>query len=465
MDFVNNFNNIISELKKISPNNFLYKKEDLYVYAYDTSQNPDKITLPLAVVFPESTKEVSDIVKIANKYKLNIIPRAQGTNHCGATRPEENSIIIHFSKMDKIIEINKENLTATLQPNVVIGDLNKELDKLNLFFPPDPSNLAVSTVGGAIALCAGGPRTFKYGNTKDYVINLEVVLADGTIIETGKNVAKNVTGYNLTALFTGSEGTLGIITKAVVKLIPKPEIRLLTFAYFDTLKDATLCVNGIINSGFMPSCLDLLDKNTLTTIENFNPCGILCDKQAALLIEIDGFKESVKNELKILKNILKNNRAVKIIQSNSEEENENIWKARRSAYSAVTQLKPDVVTEDIVVPLSKIAECVEKIRELSNKYNVIVCTMGHAGDGNIHPNFALDLSNKQERNNFEKLKDELFMYAVNTGGTLSGEHGIGTHKKKYLKAALNNNGYELMKRIKTLLDPKNILNRNKMFDE
>ncbi len=465
MDFVNNFNNIISELKKISSDNILYKKEDLYVYAYDTSQNPDEIILPLAVVFPKNTNEVSSIVKIADKYGLNIIPRAQGTNHCGATRPEKNSIVIHFSKMDKILEINKENLTAIVQPNVVIGELNKELDKLNLFFPPDPSNLAVSTIAGAIALCAGGPRTFKYGNTKDYIINLEVVLADGTVIETAKNVAKNVTGYNLTALFTGSEGTLGIITKATIKLIPKPEARLLTLAYFDTLKDATLCVNSIINSGFMPSCLDLLDKNTLMTIENYNPCGILCDKEAALLIELDGFRESVKYELKILKNILENNKAIKIIQSQSEEENENIWRARRSAYSAVTQLKPNVVTEDIVVPVSKIAECVQKIQELSKKYNIIVCTMGHIGDGNIHPNFALDLSDKNEKENFEKLKDELFYYAINTGGTLSGEHGIGTHKKKYLKSALDKNGYELMKKIKIFLDPKNILNRNKMFDE
>lgn len=465
MTFVNQLNNIIADLKKVCPENLLYKKEDLYVYAYDTSQNPSKIILPLAVVFPKNTLDVSNIVKIANKYNLNIVARAQGTNHCGATRPIENTIVIHFSKMDKIIEINKEDLTATVEPNVVIGDLNKELDKLNLFFPPDPSNLAVSTVAGAVALCAGGPRTFKYGNTKDYVINLQVVLSDGKIIETAKNVAKNVTGYNLTSLFTGSEGTLGLICKITLKLIPKPETRLLTFAYFNTLKEAAKCVNGIINSGFIPSALDLLDKNTLTTIENFNPCGILCDKEAALLIELDGFKPCVKSELLILKEILLKNGAVNIIQSQTEEENENIWRARRSAYSAVTQLKPNVVTEDIVVPKSKIVECVEKIQELSKKYNITVCTMGHAGDGNIHPNFALDLSDYTEKNNFEKLKDELFYYAINAGGTLSGEHGIGVHKKKYLPDALDKNGYEVMKKLKLFFDPKNILNKGKMFDE
>jgi len=244
MDFIN-------KLKKIT-SDVLLKKEELYVYAYDTSQNPDKLILPLAVVFPKNTEEVSKIAKLCNEYKISIVPRAQGTNHCGGTRPVENCIIMHFSKMNKIINIDSENLIAIVEPNVVIGNLNKELDKLNLFFPPDPSNLAVSTVAGAVSLCAGGPRTFKYGNTKDYVINLEVVLADGTIIETSKNIAKNVSGYNLTSLFVGSEGTLGIITKATLKLIPKPQTRLLTMCYFDSLIDATKCVNNVINSGFIP---------------------------------------------------------------------------------------------------------------------------------------------------------------------------------------------------------------------
>ena len=207
----------LKELKKIT-SDILLKKEDLYVYAHDTSQNPKELILPLAVVFPKNTQEVSKIAKLCNEYKISIVPRAQGTNHCGGTRPVKNCIVIHFSKMNKIIKIDKENLIAEVEPNVVIGDLNKKLDELNLFFPPDPSNMAVSTIGGAIALCAGGPRTFKYGNTKDYVINLEVVLADGTIIQTSKNVAKNVSGYNITSLFVGSEGTLGLVCKAVLKL-------------------------------------------------------------------------------------------------------------------------------------------------------------------------------------------------------------------------------------------------------
>lgn len=452
--------NFIDEIRKIT-SDILVKKEDLYVYAFDTSQNPDKLILPLAVVFPKNTKEVSQIVQICYKHNIKIVPRAQGTNHCGGTRPIENCIVLHFSKMNKILEINNENLIAVVEPNVIIGDLNRELDKLNLFFPPDPSNLAVSTVAGAVALCAGGPRTFKYGNTKDYIINLEVVLADGEIIQTAKDLAKNVTGYNLTSLFVGCEGTLGIVTKIILKLIPKPQTRLLTLAYFDDLISAAKCVNNIINTGFMPSTLDLIDKVTIQTIEKFNPCNLLTDKEAMLLVELDGFEKCVKYEMEILKEILVNSKAQNIIQAKNDIENENIWKARRSAFSALAQLKPNVVTEDIVVSRNKIVDFIYKVRELSKKYNILTAIMGHAGDGNIHPNFALDLENETEKANFQKLKDELFNYAISIGGLPSGEHGIGLQKRKYLDKALDSNALKTMRKIKKLLDEKDILNSGK----
>ena len=455
----NETENFLKELKRVLYKKVVVKKEDLYVYAYDTSQNPDKTILPLAVVFPHSKDDVIKAVKIAYKYGVSIVPRAQGTNHCGATRPIENSIVIHFVYMNKIIDIDKINLVAIVEPNVVIGDLNHELDKLNLFFPPDPSNLAVSTIGGAIALCSGGPRTFKYGNTKDYVINLEIVLADGTVIETSKNLSKNVTGYNLTSLFVGSEGTLGIITKTTLKLIPKPQTRLLTLAYFNTLEDAANCSNNIILSGLIPSALDIIDKFTIQTIENFNPCNLMTDKEAALLIELDGFKQNVKYEKELLEDILNKNKALNIVSAKNEIENEKIWRARRSAFSALAQLKPNIITEDIVVPRDKIVAFIKKVKELAKKYDIITAVMGHIADGNIHPNFALDL--KSEKEKFEQLKDELFYYALSIGGTLSGEHGIGTHKQKYLDSALDKNTHGLMKKIKNLLDEKDILNSGK----
>ena len=454
---------LFEELKKIYNGDILYKDEDVYPYAYDTSPNPQNIVKPEFVVFPTNSIQVSKTVLIAKKHNIAIIPRGAGTNHCGGCRVKQKSIVLHFSKMNKILDINKEDLIAHVQPNAIVGEINAQAEKLGLFFPPDPSNLAVSTIGGAAALSSGGPRTFKYGSTKDYVINLEVVLADGSIIKTGSDVAKNVTGYNLTSLFVGSEGTLGIITALTLRLIPKPEARKVTLAYFDDLISAASAVNTIINSGFMPATLDLLDRNTLETIEKFNPCGLLCNKEAALLIELDGFVENLNFECKKIYEILNKSNAAQIIQAKDEEENEKIWRTRRSAFAAVTKLRPNVVTEDVVVPRSKIVALTKGIQKICAEHNIIVCIMGHAGDGNIHPNFALDLLNEEEKKNFEIVKDKLFSLALSLGGSLSGEHGIGYEKKKYLNQALDPVALEYMGKIKKLFDPDNIINPDKMF--
>lgn len=410
----------------------LYKREDVYPYAFDTAPIKDEVVLPLCVVFPKNTKDVQNIVKLAKKYGLNVIPRGAATCHTSGCKPNNKSIVIHLSFMDKIIELNKEDLTIKVEPYVTIKFLQNEAEKLGLFFPPDPSNLAVSTAGGAVSLSSGGPRAFKYGTTKDYVINLKVVLASGEILETGANVAKNVTGYNLTQLFTGSEGTLGIITEITFRLIPKPDKRLVTLCYFDSIIKAGHGVNNIINALIVPATLDLLDRNTLKTIEKFNPTGLFEEQEAALLIEIDGSEAKIKEDNEKLFSILEKSGAIKIIQSKNEEENENIWKTRRSAYACVTKLRPNAATEDVVVNRSKIVPLIEGIQKLSLKYNITTCIMGHAGDGNIHPNFALDLNNKEEKENFEKLKDELFRLAISLNGSLSGEHGIGSEKKPYL---------------------------------
>lgn len=453
---------VIEKIKKLNIKT-LDKKEDIYPYAFDTAPLKDKITLPLCVCFPKNTEDVQKLVNFAGENGLNIVPRGAATCHTSGCKPNEKSIVLHLSFMDKIIEINKEDLTIKVQPYVTIKKIQQETEKLGLFFPPDPSNLAVSTAGGAVALSSGGPRTFKYGTTKDYVINLKVVLASGEILETGSNVAKNVTGYNLTQLFTGSEGTLGIITEITFKLIPAPEKRLVTLCYFDTLKEAAQGVNNVINALIVPSTLDLLDKNTLTTIEKYNPTGLLCDKEAALLIEIDGSAAKIKEDNEKLYSVLQKSGASKIVQSKNEEENEKIWKARRSSYAAVTKLKPNVATDDVVVTRSKIVPLIEGIQKICTKYNLTVCIMGHAGDGNIHPNFALNLADKDEMERFEAAKKELFRLAVNLGGSLSGEHGIGSEKKPYLDFALKPETIKYMGLIKKLFDPNNIMNPNKMF--
>lgn len=453
--------NAIIELKQANIE-ILYEKSDLYPYAYDTAPIKDEAILPKVVAFPKSTKDVQKIVQIANKFNLKIISRGAGTCHTSGCKPVKNSIVIHFSKMNKILEINKENLITIVYPGVIVGQLQNEVDRFGLFFPPDPSNLKVSTIGGAVALSSGGPRTFKYGNTKDYVINLEVVLADGTIIETGKNVAKNVAGYNFTSLFTGSEGTLGIITKITLKLIPKPEHRLVTMAYFNDLNDATNAVNNIISSLITPSTIDLIDKNTIDTIEKFNPSGLL-SKEGMLLIELDGSYDEVNIKNKKLYEILKSSNSVEIIQAKDEIEGEKIWSARRSAFACTAKLKPNVVTEDVVVPRNKIVPLIKEIKKMCDDNSITVCIMGHAGDGNIHPNFALDLSCREEVERFILVKDRLFKLAVELGGTISGEHGIGSEKKKYFDFAIDKNTYFYMKKIKELFDPNNILNPEVMF--
>ena len=453
---------LVDKIKKLNIK-VLDKKEDIYPYAFDTAPLKNKITPPLCVCFPKTTEDIQKLIIFASKNGLNIVPRGAATCHTSGCKPNDKSIVLHLSLMDKILDFNKEDLTIKVEPYVTVKKIQETVEKEGLFFPPDPSNLAVSTIGGAVALSSGGPRAFKYGTTKDFVINLKVVLPSGEIIETGSNVAKNVTGYNLTQLFTGSEGTLGVISEVTLKLIPKPEKRRVTLCYFDTLLSAAKGVNDVINALIVPSTLDLLDKNTLQTIEKYNPTGLLCDKEAALLIEVDGSSAKIEEDNKKLYKVLQKSGAVKIIQSTSEEENEKIWKARRSAYAAVTKIKPNVATEDVVVNRSKIVPLVEGIQEISAKYNITVCIMGHAGDGNIHPNFALVLSDEKEKENFEKVKEELFKLAIELGGSLSGEHGIGSGKKSYLDLALQDTALKYMKEIKKLFDPNNIMNPDKMF--
>lgn len=457
-------NEIISKLESIAGrNNVISDAEGLYAYSFDCAHVPFSKNYPRVVVFPQNTGHVSEILKLANKYRIPVIERGAATNHAGGCSPVKGGIILHFSKMNKILEINNQDLTCKVQPGVVVGELQQEVSKLGLFFPPDPSNLAVSTVGGGVALSSGGPRAFKYGTFKDYVLDLEVVMADGSIIRTGAQTVKNVTGYNLTQLIVGSEGTLAVITEATLRLIPKPETSNVLMAYFNTIEDAVDAVSAIINNHLTPSVVDLIDKKTVQTIEAFYPTGMLCDKEAALLIEVDGDNESVKHQQEKIISLCKEHKAEYIDCAQDETQKNRIWTSRRSAFGACAQLAPNVITEDVVVPRSKITELSKGIIEISKKYNLITMVMGHIGDGNIHPNFALDLRDKKQKDNFEKAKAELFRLAINLGGTLSGEHGIGCQKANFLPAALDKTTLNLMLQIKKVFDPNYILNPEKML--
>lgn len=457
-------NKLYSDLKKtLSSENVLTTLEERYAYSLDASNLKHINSLPDAVVFVENIEQIQKIVQLANKYNIPIICRGAGTNVVGSCVAEHGGIVLNFSKMNKIIEINKENMTATVEPGVILGDFQKEVEKLGLFYPPDPSNLAVSTIGGSIAQNSGGAKSFKYGTTKDYVLDLKVVMADGKILKTGSSTIKNATGYNLNTLFVGSEGTLGIIAEATLKLIPKPESKKVLMAYFDTVEEAVSAVNTVIEHKIYPATIDFMDKNAIQTVEKFYPANLLTDKEAALVIEIDGFECSMDFQENIIISILKSCNASAIEASHNDEEYEKIWTARRSSMGACAKLKPNVTTDDVIVPRQNLAKLVFGIRQICEKYNLEVCMIGHIGDGSLHPQIPIDYTDEDEYNRYKLAKSEIYDLTAKLNGILSGEHGIGLEKRDYISKVVNCEALSYMRQIKKTFDPNNILNPYKIF--
>ena len=457
-------NKLISDLKKtLSSCNVLETLEERYAYAQDATNIKEIKNLPDVVVFVENIEQVQNVVKLANKYKTPIICRGAGTNVVGACSTEHGGIILNFSKMNKILEINRENMTARVQSGVVLGDLQKAVESFGLFYPPDPSNLAVSTIGGSIAQSSGGAKSFKYGTTKDYVIDMKVVMANGEILQTGSNTIKNATGYNLNTLFVGSEGTLGIVIEATIKLIPKPESKKVLMAYFDTVKKAVSAVNKIIEHRIFPATIDFMDKNAIQTVEKFYPANLLTDKEAALIIEIDGFECSMDYQEKIIVDILNSSDASAIQASHNEVEYNRIWTARRSSMGACAKMKPNVTTDDVIVPRENLEKLVLGIREICEKYNLAVCMVGHVGDGSVHPQIPIDYSDEAEYKRYKLAKAEIYDLTAKLDGILSGEHGVGSLKREHINKVVNSVALDYMRQIKKTFDPNNILNPYKIF--
>lgn len=452
----------VKKLEQIAgKDNVLSEKEDRYPYAFDVTKTLDEVVIPDYVVLPENKLKVQEIVKFAVKNKIPIVPRGAGTNQVGGCAPLQRGIVMHFSKMDKIISIDEKNLTCKVQPGVIVGNLQKAVEARGLFFPPDPSSLAVSTIGGAIAQSASGPRHFKYGGTRDYVLDLEVVTSDGEIINTGKSTAKNVSGYNLTQLFTGSEGTLGVITEATLKLIPKPDVSRVLLAFFDDLQDSARAVENIVAHRLRPATIDLMDKKTIETIEKFHSTGVLRPAAACLIIEIDGTETDVIRQTEQITAVCRDNNSSEIKAAATKEEADKIWFARRQAMSSVAKLDFDVISEDIVVPQNRLVDVVRKIEEISNKYSIVTTIVGHSGDGNLHPHFALDLRDETQREKYKLAEKEMIDYVVSVGGTITGEHGVGLTKKQYLPLVCSN--MKFMRAIKQAFDPENIFNPGKIL--
>jgi glycolate oxidase len=445
----------------VGEENFSDSQVERLAYSYDAT--PNFQSMPDAVVSPRNTKEVSEILKVCNEHKVPIVPRGSGTNLCAGTCPTEGGIVLIFKHMNKILEIDEENLTVTVQPGVVTLDMISAVEAKGLFYPPDPSSMKISTIGGNLNENSGGLRGLKYGVTRDYVMALEVVLPNGDIIRTGGKLAKDVAGYDLTRLFVGSEGTLGVITEATLKLIPMPETKKTMLALYQDLDAAARSVSKIIANKIIPTTLEFLDQPTLEVVEAHAQIGLPTDVKAVLLIEQDGTPDAVDRDIALMAEICKEQNAVSVQVAQSEAEADALRTARRSALSALARLKPTTILEDATVPRSEIAKMVSAINEIAEKYQVKICTFGHAGDGNLHPTCPTDSRDPDEMERVEAAFAEIFEKAIELGGTITGEHGVGIMKAPYLEWKLGKEGIAAMKAIKQAFDPNNIMNPGKVF--
>jgi glycolate oxidase len=442
----------------------LLTPEDLAVYSYDGTFAEG---VPEVVVLPETTEQTAEVVKVAAEARIPIVARGMGSGLAAGSIPVcAGGIVVSFTRMNRILEIDTTNSTVHVQAGVVTSDLQEEVEKLGLFYPPDPSSIRHSTIGGNIACNAGGARCLKYGVTGNYVLGLTVVLADGRILKTGGKRIKDVTGYNLNQLFTASEGTLGLITEALLRLVARPRYARTALAEFVSLDNASRAVNAILGEGIVPASLELMDQTALACIEEAMHLGLPTDVEASLIIETDGTDEqAVLREIDAAGRICKENGARSVRVAKDESERAGLWKARRSISPALARRAPNKLGEDITVPRSAIPEVVRQLREISAKHGLPIVIFGHAGDGNLHPNILFDKRKSEEWQKVEQLVREIFGVALAQGGTLSGEHGVGVLKRPYFEQALGPLSVEVQRRIKQALDPSNILNPGKMFQD
>ena len=437
-------------------------KETRICYSYDATNIRH---LPDAVVFPRTPQQISAILKLANEHRFPVVPRGAGTGFTGGTIPVEGGVVLVLTKMNKILKIDQENLLAVVEPGVVTYDLQQEVEKVGLFYPPDPASLKSSTLGGNVAECAGGPRAVKYGVTKDYVLGLEAVLPTGEIISVGVQTVKSVVGYDLTKLLVGSEGTLGVITKIILRLLPLPKAKRTMLAIFPAIESAATSVSQIISSRIIPTTLEFMDNATIRCVEDYLHMGLPVDAGALLIIEVDGAPEALTGEIEEIQRICRGNQALEFKVAKDKQEGEELWKARRAVSAAVVKLNPTKINEDVTVPRSKVAEILRRVEGISKKHGLIIVNFGHAGDGNIHVNVLIDKRKPGEQEKAHAAVKEIFQTALELGGTLSGEHGIGITKAPFLSMELGDMGIEVMKRIKKSFDPNNILNPGKIFPD
>ncbi|MBI5233377.1 MAG: FAD-binding protein [Deltaproteobacteria bacterium] len=452
-------NVIKNKLKEIMGTDISFSPEDLVCYSFDAT---NRLFKPDAVAFVRTREDVSRILKLANEEGFAVVPRGAGSGFSGGSLAVKGGVILSLEKMHRIVEIDSLDLTAVVEPGVITGHLHDAVEKQGLFYPPDPSSLKFSTIGGNIAECAGGPRALKYGVTKDYVLGLEVVLPTGEIINTGTRTMKGVVGYDLTRLIVGSEGTLGVMTRATLSLLPFPEAQKTILASFKNIRDASITVSNIITRGVLPSTLELMDEESIKCVEGYRGLGIY-GAGAMLLIEVDGKKECVEAEAEITRDTCFKSGAFNVTVARDKEESKKLWEARRAISPSLAKIKPHRLNEDVVVPRSNISELIEGVKNIGKVRGIAIPCFGHAGDGNIHVNVMIDRNDHEDLERGKAAVEDIFNLTLSLNGTISGEHGVGMTKVPYLDMELKPDVLSLMKRIKDVFDPKGILNPGKIF--
>ena len=452
----------LSALREVFGERLDTSREQCICYSYDAT---GKMFLPDAVAFPTSADEVRRTILLANERLFPVIPRGAGSGFSGGSVPVQGGLVLSMERMDRILSIDEENLVAVVEPGVVTETLKEEARKRGLFYPPDPASLKFCTIGGNIAECSGGMCAVKYGVTRDYVLGLEAVLGTGELVRTGVVTVKGVVGYDLTRMLVGSEGTLGIVTKAVLKLIPHPETIATILAFFRSNHDGSNAVVGIIGERITPCALELMDRTAIDCVRENAGLPVPAEAGCAVLIEVDGPKESVSAEAERVDQACRRYGAIEVGRAADAEGRERLWTLRRSISPALRQVNPVKINEDIVVPRSRLPEMLAFLADLAYRQNIKIVNFGHAGDGNVHVNVMISGTDEDERRRADEAVAEVFRKTVALGGTISGEHGIGIAKAPFLEMEVGPLGVSVMKRLKTCFDPNGILNPGKIFVE
>ncbi|MBW2653725.1 MAG: FAD-binding protein [Deltaproteobacteria bacterium] len=454
-------NSVYRHLQKISgKSNVTREKEELLCYSYDATGNS---FLPDAIVFPGSEKEVSRILKLASKENLVVVPRGAGSGMTGGAVPVKGGLIIVTSRMNKIFNIDENNFLVRVQPGVIVSDIHKSVEEKGLFYPPDPASSSICTIGGNIGECAGGPRAVKYGVTRDYVLGLRAVLPSGEVIQTGVATVKGVAGYDLTRLIVGSEGTLAVVTEITLKLLPLPATIKTMAVFFDSVQKAAKTVSGIMREAVVPRCVEYMDEACLDLVKDNLSFDLPESIKALLIIELDGDVSSVEKDARNIKELCFSYGALDVIVAKDQIEAQKLWDARKALSPVLYKIATNKINEDIVVPIDKIPNMVQVTQKIQKTSGLKVVSFGHAGDGNIHCNIMYNKADENELKRAEKAVDELFNATLSLGGTITGEHGVGMTKMKYLPLEIGATQIELMKGIKRVFDPQNILNPGKIF--